>query len=392
MRVSIVVDLGFGDSGKGVTTDWLASRDPSSSLVIRFGGGHQIGHTVRLGQVVHTFCNYGAGTLRGVPTWYGPATTVFPPAILKEASHLRPYSPRLLLHPLAMVTTPWDIAWNHAWEAARGHGSCGVGFGATIERNLRGVRLFAKDVFYPWVFREKLQGVRSYFDEMASQTREPTLFDQWRENSNLVDASHYLNMCNEARSLYSLCELDEASCDSEHLIFEGHQGILLDQDHGIYPHVTRSSTGSAPALALLATHLRRPIASIDIYYVTRCYQTRHGTGPMSSEEPITLVRTECETNVPNRHQGSLRVAQLDPDLLEYALVSDKAGRRLNPGLPVPNRLLVVTCLDQIPGFNVDELLNRLEPHIDGAYGGWSPDSSDIRPLRCRKQNTMLSLG
>ena len=45
-KCSIVIDLGFGDAGKGLTTDFLASQHPEKSVVIRFSGGHQIGHTV----------------------------------------------------------------------------------------------------------------------------------------------------------------------------------------------------------------------------------------------------------------------------------------------------------------------------------------------------------
>ena len=44
--VEMVIDLGFGDSGKGVMVDYLCAQNPERSLVVRFSGGHLVGHTV----------------------------------------------------------------------------------------------------------------------------------------------------------------------------------------------------------------------------------------------------------------------------------------------------------------------------------------------------------
>ncbi len=59
-----VIGLGFGDEGKGITTDYLCSR-ANNPLVIRFSGGQQAGHTVVNKFGKHTFSNFGSGTLRG---------------------------------------------------------------------------------------------------------------------------------------------------------------------------------------------------------------------------------------------------------------------------------------------------------------------------------------
>ena len=125
---SLVIDLGFGDAGKGLTTDFLASQHPEKSLLVRFSGGHQIGHTVSTEKLTHTFSNFGSGTLLGVPTYYSEHTTLFPPAILDEGNFLKTYQPKLYVHPLAMITTFYDIAFNRAIEKQHRHGSCGLGF------------------------------------------------------------------------------------------------------------------------------------------------------------------------------------------------------------------------------------------------------------------------
>jgi adenylosuccinate synthase len=128
----------------------------------------------------------------------------------------------------------------------------------------------------------------------------------------------------------------------DHVIFEGSQGLLLDQEFGFFPHVTRSHTSSKNAMELirknsLHMHGHRP----DVYYITRSYQTRHGNGPMSNEDkPVSLVNNEDETNVSVKWQGDFRTGILDVDLLRYAIDCDSiyAG--------ACNKSLVVTCLDQ----------------------------------------------
>jgi adenylosuccinate synthase len=59
-------------------------------------------------------------------------------------------------------------------------------------------------------------------------------------------------------------------------IFEGAQGILLDQTFGNKPNITKSNTTSQNALNILRrNHIH---VTPEIYYVTRAYQTRHGGG------------------------------------------------------------------------------------------------------------------
>ena len=87
-RAWIVVDLGFGDAGKGGVTDFLA-RDQRADLVVRFNGGAQAGHNVVTPDGRHhTFSQFGAGTFAGVRTALGPAFLLHPLAMVVEAEHL----------------------------------------------------------------------------------------------------------------------------------------------------------------------------------------------------------------------------------------------------------------------------------------------------------------
>jgi len=87
-KACIVVGLGYGDEGKGLTTDFLCGQS-KFPLVIRFNGGHQAGHTVVTKDGVrHVFSSFGAGTLRNAPTYWSRYCTFSPAYLLYELESL----------------------------------------------------------------------------------------------------------------------------------------------------------------------------------------------------------------------------------------------------------------------------------------------------------------
>ena len=81
---SAVVGLGFGDEGKGLVTDYLCSKNPGSTLVVRTSGGHQVGHTACRDGYKHMFANFGSGTLLCCPTYWDKRCTFEPTGFVKE--------------------------------------------------------------------------------------------------------------------------------------------------------------------------------------------------------------------------------------------------------------------------------------------------------------------
>ncbi|PNW29151.1 adenylosuccinate synthetase [Formosa algae] len=373
-KCSLVIDLGFGDAGKGLTTDVLASQHPEHSLVIRFSGGHQIGHTVSTEKLTHTFSNFGSGTLSGVPTYYSEHTTVFPPAILQEGEFLKTYQPKLYLHPLAMITTIYDIAYNRAVEKQQKHGSCGLGFGTTIERNKAEVFLYANDLQFPWVLQQRLQSIKTYYDTKLDSQPEPVQ-DYYKDELKDYNEAYFIDSCFAIQKFYSLNTLSDLATTFEHFIFEGSQGILLDTQHGFHPHTTWSYTTSKNAIQLIKSHLKH-ITDIDIYYVSRCYQTRHGNGPMSNTETVKLQNNENEANVTNEFQGVFRTQALDSELLNYALNCD-AMHHQNMNI---QKHFVLTCLDQLPDFSYKNLLQKLDTTFKIVYGSYGPKRECVKTL------------
>ena len=119
------------------------------------------------------------------------------------------------------------------------------------------------------------------------------------------------------------------------LIAEGSQGLLLDQHHGFFPHVTRSNTGTKNLIEMGLEP--------ELFLVTRAYQTRHGNGPMSNIGlDLNLIKNKDETNVYNEYQGEFKKTVLDLSLLQYATYKDEYIRD-----NILNATLVITCIDQL---------------------------------------------
>jgi adenylosuccinate synthase len=337
MKTSIVLGLGFGDEGKGMTTDFLC-RQSRHSLVIRFSGGHQAGHTVVTeNNQRHVFSSIGSGTFQGVPTYWSRFCTFYPSGFRKEWQVLQQQNiqPKVFVDALCPVTTPYDVFYNQLTERSNRHGSCGVGFGATQSRSLSPYKLYAQDLAFPQVLKQKLKAIAHYYELLGQGVfSADSLSRQVAEFKKDVSAVlPIIELVQEGKFMRML--------DYQAVIFEGSQGILLDMDHGFFPNVTYAHTTSRNAMELIQ---RYQLPLPEIYYITRAYQTRHGHGFLSNEERRPgFTPNPRETNQPNAWQGQQRVGMLDLDMLEYALQSDENYS------PHVDKHLVVTCMDQLTG-------------------------------------------
>lgn len=173
------------------------------------------------------------------------------------------------------------------------------------------------------------------------------------------------------------------------LVFEGAQGLLLDQERGAFPYVTRSHTGIRNALDVAA---EAGVDTLDVTYVTRAYLTRHGAGPLANELPgPPYPGIEDRTNIPNEFQGTLRFAHLDLDLLVRTIRADFDDALPCPGIDATLNL-AVTCLDQVgPALSYMEnsMLNTAAPDALAAhlarrlnagtlYTAWGPTRETVR--------------
>lgn len=138
-------------------------------------------------------------------------------------------------------------------------------------------------------------------------------------------------------------------------------------DHGIFPNVTYSNTTSKNALQICK---KIGITDIEIFYPTRCYHTRHGSGWMSNQKDVKLINNQDEINIFNEWQKDFKIGEVDYDLLNYALSIDNI---YSEGI---TKNLVVTCLDQRPDFKFD--YDSLSTNFNHIYESYSPDSKDFK--------------
>ncbi len=357
MKNYAVIGLGFGDEGKGMFTDILCSR-LYQPIVVRFSGGQQAGHTVyKDRKVSHVFSNFGSGSFRKVPTFWSRFCTMDPVGILNELSILKTknVNPLLLIDPGCPVTTPYEISRNKKTEAEKNHGSCCVGVGATWERESYHYSLKFSDLYYPSILKIKMDQIQKFYGETVF------LDDFYR-------AVEILTSHNLIRPEYESCLKTYNS-----IIFEGSQGLLLDQNFGFFPHVTRSNTGTTNILEMGY----KPY----VFLITRSYQTRHGTGPMTNEHIAHSIKTNPdERNEKPSFQGDFRKSILDLDLLKYAIQKDSYIRETS------EKALVVTCLDLLDEYcytmnsklyKCNDMLNfvmEIQQHLgfNEAFGTVSP--------------------
>lgn len=348
---SVVIGANFGDEGKGLVTDYLAAQ--GADVVVRFNGGAQAGHTVCTPQGQrHVFSHFGSGTFCGVPTFLSAFFVCNPLLYRRERQSLLAAGvPQTLwVDGASPVTTPYDMLINHTAEMVRGagrHGSCGVGFGETLQRDAEArFRLRVADLADAAILADRLQGIRK--DYVPQRLAALGLAEHLPECAPLLGSDtlleHFISDCAYFMAGVSLCDAAHWQ-QLPNIVFEGAQGLLLDQQRGYFPHVTRSHTGLRNVLRLAAD---AGLSDLRAIYASRVYLTRHGAGPMPNEIPgLPFPGVVDATNIHNSYQGGLRFGLLDLDLLAGSLqvdLQDAAATGINVA-----PALALTCMDQVGG-------------------------------------------
>jgi adenylosuccinate synthase len=319
-------------------TDYFANKMPGA-VVCRFNGGAQAGHTVVTPEGVrHVFGHIGSGSFCGNPTHLSEYFISNPVLFQKEYLELQSkleVIPHISVDPNSIVTTPYDMIINQMVEQlryAKKHGSCGCGINETVERNKNSkLTLRVKDLYNPFKLNRILKTVssREYFKERINENgivknaTIPSEYETLLLNPNIISTfekniNFFINKIEVIKDTLALSNKD--------IIFEGAQGLLLDQDFKDYwPYVTSSKTGLANVLRITG-QLGKEIN--EIVYVTRSYLTRHGNGPLPNEIPREAIKCPDPidlTNIINKHQGSIRFGSINPGFLRETILNDAGG-------------------------------------------------------------------
>lgn len=352
-NIKVVIGANFGDEGKGLMTDYFASQY-DKSIVVRFSGGAQAGHTVVTPDSIrHIFSHFGSGTLADADTYLSKHFITNPILFKKEYMGLetKGLTPHVFVDEKCMVTTPYDMLINQIVEEFRGkdrHGSCGLGINETDHRHAF-ISLYFADLENKVKVVDKLFQIKDDYlpkrlDELGV-TAIPTKYSDLLKNNNLID--NYLKDIDFMLEKTALAKADVLH-NYDNIIFEGSQGLLLDQNNKAYsPYLTPSNVGMQNVAEIL-NELSYNDNEIEIVYATRCYMTRHGAGMFYTETPNKPFPGIVDlTNISNQFQGTLRFGLLDLDLLKNTIDKDlefAKNSKLNYKMS-----LAITCLDQLDG-------------------------------------------
>src|SRR5512144_796122 len=273
----VVLGAQWGDEGKGKIVDLLTRH---FSIVARYQGGHNAGHTVYVNGAKFILRLVPSGILHpGITCVIGNGVVVDPTALFAEVDELAKNAVRvdgrLFVSDKAHLILPYHRALDLLSEARRGERKIGTtsrGIGPAYEDKVarRGVRV--GDLANPAALAD---AVRHNVDARNRLVHDSTM-DAGQVLAELAAAWERMRGWVADVSLY----LARAQADGRSILFEGAQGTLLDIDHGTYPYVTSSSATAGGVCTGLGIGPR----SIDgVLGIAKAYTTRVGEGPMPSE-------------------------------------------------------------------------------------------------------------
>jgi len=338
MPTTCVVGILWGDEGKGKVIDFLAAE---ADLVVRYGGGHNAGHTLILptGKMVLQLVPSGI-VHPDVVNVIGNGVVVDPLHLVEEIARVRARDMAVVLGGNLLVSERAHVILEahriqDQWhEQLRGHGRIGTtgrGIGPCYADRAARTGLRLGELLRPDALRQSLDRIANEKNAMFRAVVLPTL-DTSALYEQLTAAAEVLRpaITDTGRILR------EAHSEGRRILLEGAQGVLLYVEHGTYPFVTSShaSTGGAFSGTGLPPH------ELAVIGVVKAYSSRVGEGPFPSEMEGEIA--EVLRKAGNEY-GSItgrprRVGWFDSVAVRYACATSGA------------RELVVTNLDVLRGF------------------------------------------
>jgi len=277
----VVIGSQWGDEGKAKVVDFLTE---DADIIIRFQGGANAGHTVKVGDQVFVFHLVPSGIMHSDKICViGNGVVLDPRQILLELDEIRQkgINPdgRLKIADNAQVVLPYHWTLDRLKEEKAGSaaiGTTGRGIGPCYSDKINRLGIRVGDLLDP-------KGLRTRLEEMAKAKDEE--FHQFYNADSLnLEAIYkdYLELGEQIREY--VCDttvfLNEAMAEGKTLLFEGAQGTSLDVDHGTYPFVTSSNTVAGSATCGSGVG---PTAIHHSVGVVKAYTTRVGNGPFPTE-------------------------------------------------------------------------------------------------------------
>jgi len=277
-----VIGSQWGDEGKGKIVDWLSNR---ADVVVRFQGGHNAGHTLVIDGVTYKLSLLPSGIVRGGKlSIIGNGVVIDPWALAKEIKYIInlgiKVSPESLkIAENATLILPLHQRLDSLREGLSGDDKIGTtkrGIGPAYEDKVGRRAIRVTDLANEKSLFHKVNKLVDHHNIILRGMEEKELIsdDVLKELVSITDKIlPYM-----ARVSSVLSEVRKAG---KRILFEGAQGVMLDNDHGTYPYVTSSNTISPTALSGVGQNLK---ALNFVLGITKAYTTRVGEGPFPTEQ------------------------------------------------------------------------------------------------------------
>ena len=283
MRVKTAVVLGaqWGDEGKGKIVDVLSGN---FSVVARYAGGHNAGHTVIIHGQKFVLQLVPCGVLRpDCRAVIGNGVVLDPMAFLNEIDKLKTLgvdvSSQLFISNRAQVILPYHRMIELASESAPGRQKIGTtsrGIGPAYEDKMHRSGLRVIDLLNTKILKSHIENACNEKNAVAKALFGSDPIDPAKMYEDYAAAAERIRPFVTDTAVL----LNEAIDAGKSVMFEGAQGTMLDIDHGTYPFVTSSSATAGGAV--IGTGVG-PTNIGTVIGVTKAYVTRVGEGPFPTE-------------------------------------------------------------------------------------------------------------
>jgi len=278
MTVNLVIGTQWGDEGKGKVVDYYSKN---ADYVVRFQGGNNAGHTIKVDDEVYKLHVTPSGVIQGKIGVIGNGVVLDPEVLIDEIDELisRGIKPKLLMSDRTNIIMPYHKLLDGAEEkylkdkkigtTKRGIGPC---YSDKIARNgIRAIDLIDKqslekrlDIILP--VKQKLFELYEIKEKISKKEILKKYLDFGKCLKDYITNTHIT--------------LNNAIDSGKNILFEGAQGTMLDVDFGTYPFTTSSHTISGGSS--IGTGVS-PKKIDDIIGIVKAYTTRVGEGPLPTE-------------------------------------------------------------------------------------------------------------
>ncbi|WP_019177117.1 adenylosuccinate synthase [Methanomassiliicoccus luminyensis] len=280
MPTLAVIGSQWGDEGKGKITDYLAE---DADLVVRYQGGANAGHTIKVGEEVFALHLLPSGIIReNVISVVGNGLVIDCDELEVELEALRKTGRSgkgLRLSDRANVVMPYHRILDGAEERARGSktvGTTGRGIGPCYSDKIARAGIRIGDLLDEELLRDRIATIAPVKERFAESLGAELGLDQEALVAKLLSFGKKWEQYITDTSVL----VNDAIKAGKKVMFEGAQGTMLDIDYGTYPYVTSSNCTSAG----ICTGVGVPPSAVgEVIGVTKAYTTRVGAGPFVSE-------------------------------------------------------------------------------------------------------------